>query len=157
MFDQPAPESACELRASSTVAPQAFALFNSGSSFTRALVLAAAARKAAKTDAGVIREVFRRVLGRGPTADESKACLAHWKSMAGRHRKLTFARRTCPVEITREAVEENTGEKFRFTERLEMMADFVPDLQPADCSAEVRGLAEVCLVLFNSNEFITVE
>jgi hypothetical protein len=170
VFDQPGPASACELRASSTVAPQALTLFNSEASYARALVLAEAAlggvggvtpphspQGAANSEAGAIHEVFRRSLGRAPTADESKACLAHWRSMTQRHRKLTFARRTFPTEITREAVEENTGEKFRFTERLEMMADFVPDLQPADCSPEVRGLAEVCLVLFNTNEFITVE
>jgi mono/diheme cytochrome c family protein len=157
VFDQPAPESACELRASSTVAPQAFALFNSESSFTRALALANAARAEAKSETDAIRTVFRRTLGREPTADEARACLAHWQSMTERHRRLTFARRTYPAEVTREAVEENTGEKFRFTEPLEMIADFIPDLQPADCSAEVRGLAEVCLVLFNTNEFLTVE
>jgi hypothetical protein len=157
VFDRPAPESSCELRTSSTLAPQAFTLFNSESSFARALALADAARKEAKSEADAIRAVFRRTLGRAPSADESKVCLAHWQSMTLRHGKLTFARRTVPTEITREAVEENTGEKFRFTERLEMMTDFVSDLQPADCSAEVRGLAEVCLVLFNSNEFLTLE
>jgi hypothetical protein len=58
--------------------------------------------------------------------------------------------------VVREAVEENTGEKFRFTEPLESAADFVPDLEPADASPVVRGLTEVCLVLLNSNEFAYV-
>ena len=35
-------------------------------------------------------------------------------------------------------------------------ADFVPDLQPADVDARTRALADVCLVLFNSNEFAYV-
>jgi hypothetical protein len=101
--------------------------------------------------------VFRRSLGRSPTADESKACLAHWRAMTDRHRKLKFARIHYPKQISRVAVEENTGERFSFVEPLEVMADFVPDLQPADCPPEVRGLAEVCLVLFNTNEFAYVE
>jgi hypothetical protein len=56
----------------------------------------------------------------------------------------------------REAVEENTGEKFKFTEKLHAYHDFVPDLKPSDVDAETRALAEVCLVLFNSNEFAYV-
>jgi len=73
--------------------------------------------------------------------------------MTARHRTLKLARPDHPKEVVREAVEENTGEKFRFTERLEFYADFVPDPSLADVDAETRGLAEVCLVLFNANEF----
>ena len=36
---------------------------------------------------------------------------------------------------------------------LEVYRDFVPDLKPVDASPALRGLAEVCLVLLNSNEF----
>jgi hypothetical protein len=70
---------------------------------------------------------------------------------------LNFPAPTKISQIEREAVEENTGEKFRFTETLEMLADFVPDVAPAACTADVRGLAEVGLVLFNTNEFLTLE
>ena len=55
-------------------------------------------------------------------------------------------------EVVREAVEENTGEKFTFVEPLEVAADFVPDLHLSDVPVATRGLAELCLVLFNSNE-----
>jgi hypothetical protein len=34
------------------------------------------------------------------------------------------------------------------------MQDFVPDKKYADVRPETRALAEVCLVLMNSNEFI---
>ena len=47
----------------------------------------------------------------------------------------------------------NTGEKFSFQEKLPGYTDFVPDLQPADCDAKTRALADICLVLLNSNEF----
>ena len=58
--------------------------------------------------------------------------------------------------MKREAVEENTGEKFSFNEKLETYAEFVPDLRPEDVDARTRALADVCLVLFNSNEFAYV-
>ena len=43
------------------------------------------------------------------------------------------------------------------TEVLEAAADFEPDLGMADVDANTRALAEVCLVLFNSNEFVTID
>src|SRR5262249_7108005 len=156
-FDQPGPDAPCELRTASTVAPQAFALFNGEASYDRALALAARAVKETKTREDAVVFVFRRALGRGPTAAESKACLGHWGAMTARHAQLTFEKPTYPRSVVREALEENTGEKFRFTEPLEVSADFVPDLKPADCPPETRGLAEVCLVLFNTNEFAYVE
>jgi len=157
VFNQPSPESSCELRSTSTVAPQAFTLFNAEASYRRALALATSVREATKSQDGAIREVFLRTLGRSPTDAELQACSAHWKAMTARHGKLRFERAVSLKEVDREAVEENTGEKFRYVEPLEMAADFVADLAPADCTAEGRGLAEVCLVLFNANEFLTVE
>jgi hypothetical protein len=58
-----------------------------------------------------------------------------------------------PLSVKRDAVEENTGEKFSFQEKLPGYADFIPDLQPSDVDAHTRALAYVCLVLMNSNEF----
>ena len=80
-------------------------------------------------------------------------CNDHWRRMTARHENLTFDPPAYPVEVMREAVEENTGVRFTFTEPLEVYADFGPDLKPSDASPELRGLAEVCLVLLNSNEF----
>ena len=76
--------------------------------------------------------------------------------MTERHRSITFVKPAPPRAVVREAVEENTGEKFTFTERLGLAADFVPDLKPADVDAETRALADVCLVLLNANEFAYV-
>jgi hypothetical protein len=170
VFNQPAPDLSCELRDNSTITPQAFTLFNGEAANDRALALAARVlstqrqqvllqnpqRERGFADAAIV-EIFRRTLGRDPSIDELQTCLTHWKLMTERHQRLTFEKPAYPREIIREAVEENTGEKFRFSEPLHMVADFVPDLKPADCSPELRGLAEVCLVLFNSNEFAYVE
>jgi hypothetical protein len=77
--------------------------------------------------------------------------------MTLRHRSLKIQRPRVLREVVREAVEENTGERFTFTEVLHSAADFVPDRHPADVDPEVRGLMEVCLVLLNTNEFAYVE
>ncbi|HEX8910793.1 MAG TPA: PSD1 and planctomycete cytochrome C domain-containing protein [Humisphaera sp.] len=156
VFNAPAPDLSCERRDASTVTPQVFALFNAQDAYDRALAMAArAARETTTCEAAVARAV-RLAFGRDATPDEVRDCLAHWDRMTERHRGLRFDRRTPPRQVVREAVDENTGERFTFTEPLEAAADFVPDLQPADATPEVRGLAEVCLVLLNANEFAYV-
>ena len=84
------------------------------------------------------------------------ACLTHWGRVLEHHQETKPRRADYPASIVREAVEENTGEKFTFTELLAPYRDYVPDLQPADVNAETRALAEVCLVILNSNEFVYV-
>lgn len=48
---------------------------------------------------------------------------------------------------------EKTGEPYDFVELMPAYDNYQPDLQPSDVDAPTRGLAQVCLVLFNSNEF----
>jgi mono/diheme cytochrome c family protein len=157
VFNAPTPDLSCEAREVSTVAPQALALFNGAATRARALATAARVSKEAKSPEEAISLAFRRALGREPTRAESETCLKHWRAMTERHAALRFEKPKRPTEIVREAVEENTGEKFTFRERLPSAADFVPDLHPADATPEVRGLMEVCLVLFNTNEFLHVD
>jgi hypothetical protein len=105
-----------------------------------------------------IERAFRLVYGRRPSPEEARLCLAHWSAMTERHRSLPPVRTPPPREVAREAVDEGSGERFTFVEKqkLEAYDDFVADLGPGDVGPEVRGLAEVCLVLFNSNEFVYV-
>jgi hypothetical protein len=151
VFNEPAPDFSCEAREVSTVTPQVFSLFNGQASYDRALALANRVLK--EKSANPIARVFELTFGRKPSADEQAACEAHWKQMEAKQARLTFSKPKPPLEVRREAVEENTGEKFSFQEKLPGYADFVPDLQPADCDAKTRALADVCLVLLNSNEF----
>ena len=93
---------------------------------------------------------------RPPNAVELQSCLAHWReieTLLGDEKPPT---QTPPLEVRRDAVEENTGEKFSFNEKLHAYAEFVPDLQPAEVPAHTRALADVCLALLNSNEFAYV-
>jgi mono/diheme cytochrome c family protein len=157
VFNQPGPDSSCELRDSSTVTPQAFALLNSEASQALALAFATRLLRETKTKDEAVARAFRLALGRLPTDAEKAACLKHWAAMTERHKTMTLVKPKRPREVVREAVEENTGEKFTYTERLDSAADFVPDPHPADATPEVRGLMEVCLVLFNTNEFSYVD
>ncbi len=156
VFNEPGPDLSCERRDASTVTPQVFSLFNSEASYDRALAFAARLLREAEGGEAAVQRAFALAFGRAPKPEEIRSCLAHWEAMTARHRALHFEKRASPREVVREAVEENTGEKFKFTEPLEAAADFIPDLQPADASPELRGLAEVCLVLLNSSEFAYV-
>lgn len=155
VFNEPAPDFSCEAREISTVTPQAFSLFNGQSIHDRALALAHRVLNQEKT-ADPLARVFQLALGRAPLPNEKSDCAAHWSRMEARLNAPAPENPKPPLEVRREAVEENTGEKFSFQERLPAYADFVPDIQPSDCDARTRALAEVCLVLLNSNEFAYV-
>jgi hypothetical protein len=174
VFDAPSADFSCEQRGASTVTPQVFALFNGRPTHARALALAA--RSLAESGGGsgedsadrpdatvttadeaVIDRCFLLALSRPPRSAERDACLAHWREMEHLEAAAVHVEEPPPVEIERRAVEENTGEKFTFTERLHAHADFEGDLHPADCDARTRGLAHVCLVLLNTNEFAHVD
>ena len=157
VFNQPIPDSACECRDASTITPQVFALFNGTNTRDRALAFAKRLLNETKSKDETIARAFLLTFGRAPTNREMIACLKHWVAMTDRHKKLSFEKPIRPPELVREAVEENTGEKFTFTEVLDSARDFIPDLHPADVGPEVRGLMEVCLVLFNANEFVYLD
>lgn len=156
VFNSPSPDLSCEGRDASTITPQVFALFNSEASHDRALALAARVHRESGTDGTEIDRLFQLVFNRAPTSEERVLCADHVASMHKRQKSLTFAERSAARFVEREAVEENTGERFTFSEPLESAEDFVPDLKPSEASAEVRALADLCLVLLNSNEFVYV-
>lgn len=164
IFNAPSPDLSCEARSGSTVTPQVFALFNSEITYDRALALANRCitdveprdRAAPPDDEGVLQRMYLLILNRVPDSTELAQSQQHWHAMTQRHCGIEFASPSYPREVVREAVEENTGERFTFREPLEVYTDFVPDLKPYQVSPRTRGLAEVALVLFNSNEFAYV-
>jgi hypothetical protein len=155
VFNAPAPDFSCERREASTVTPQVFSLFNGQATHSRALALAHRVLKEAPGEEKAIERLFVLVFSRTPNADEKRNCLAHWRDTIPLVQTAPAPGKP-PLEVRRDAVEENTGEKFSFDEKLHAYADFVPDLQPADVDARTRALADVCLVLLNSNEFAYV-
>lgn len=156
VFNAPSPDFSCERREASTVTPQVFALFNSQASASRALAFAARVLQETRSDDEAVHRCFLRAFGRTAKPQELSACLAHWRAMESVQSRTTIDAVKPPLEVRREAIEENTGEKFSFQETLHANADYVPDLQPGDCDVRTRALADVCLVLLNTNEFAYV-
>lgn len=156
VFNSPVPDFSCERREISTVTPQVFSLFNGQNSHSRALALAARALRETEADPQAVQRCVQLALGRQASGEETEALLQHWQQLERSLPEQPPPAVTAPMQVTRDAVEENTGEKFSYTETLFANADFVPDLQPADVDLHTRALADVCLVLFNCNEFVYV-
>lgn len=162
VFNSPPPDFSCERRESSTVTPQVFSLFNSHDSYSRSLALANRAWEETSEvevesrNAAAVERCFELALCRTPTPQEAGQVLAHWEALEARLPEVARPDRPRPVAIEREAIEENTGERFKFTEPLFAYEAFVSDLCPEEVDRHVRALGDVCLVLLNSNEFAYV-
>jgi hypothetical protein len=156
VFNAPTPDFSCERREASTVTPQVFSLFNGQNTHSRALALANRVVKETQSDEQAITRLFMLTFSRRPTTNELQTCFAHWREIEALLGENQPAIQTPPLEVRRDAVEENTGEKFSFNEKLHAYAEFVPDLQPADVPLHTRALADVCLAILNSNEFAYV-
>lgn len=156
VFNAPSPDFSCERRDTSTVTPQVFAMFNSNNTHARALALAHQVMKGDPNPSEVIRNVYGRLFGREASDLEIERCLSHWRRIESMLPAQAQPEPSPLREVVREAVEENTGEKFSFVETLHAVDDFEPDLQQSDADLRTRALADVCLVLMNSNEFVYV-
>lgn len=155
-FNQPGSDKSCEIRDSSTISPQALTLLNGDETNDRALAFAASVRRNAASDMDAIAAIYLRAYGRLPVRSETAAALKFWQSMETVQSQLDFKPRQYPTEVVRHASEENTGEPFTFTERLFAYEDYVHDLQLHEVDAKTRALADICLAVFNSNEFVFV-
>ncbi|MEY4565643.1 MAG: hypothetical protein RLY14_613 [Planctomycetota bacterium] len=156
VFNSPPPDFSCEFRDANTITPQVFSLFNSNSSYTRSLAIASRVLRETATEEDAVQRCFALILGRPAKASEIHLCISHWHNMRELQQKIIPTSAKPPTEILREAVEENTGERFTFSEKLYSNADFIPDIQPVDCDPNTRALADVCLSLINTNEFAYV-
>lgn len=156
VFNQPTPDFSCERREASTVTPQVFSLFNSQASYSRALALANRVSKESHSDTDALTRCFQLTVSRPPSTEELRACLAHWRKIEALIANDSATDIHPPLVVKRDAVEENTGETFSFEERLHAYAEFTPDLQPSGVPLHTRALTDVCLALFNSNEFVYV-
>ena len=93
-------------------------------------------------------------LGRHPDTEEKQRLTDYVIGMRSYHAGVTPARMDYPVKITRSVVEEFSGKPFEYEEILPSFASYQPDTKPADASPNTRALADMCLLLLNSNEFV---
>ncbi|MCS7465707.1 PSD1 and planctomycete cytochrome C domain-containing protein [Stieleria sp. ICT_E10.1] len=152
-FNQPGPDKSCELRETSTVAPQALTLLNSEEVFDRSIAFAKRLVDQQLDDETTIDRAFQWALGRSPTAEERALCLVQWNDAIAEESSRSYQARTWPDRIERTVMAEKTGQPYDFIETMPAYTHYQPDLQPADVDAKTRGLAHVCLVIFNLNEF----
>jgi hypothetical protein len=156
VLNRPGSEVSCERRDETTVTPQVFATFNSEFAASRALTMAARLTKEHDSMPARIAAAFRLVYGREPTNSETERCLAHLTKMTVQHREHSPTPTELPTNVRRGMVEELTGEMVYWDEDLSVLKEYQRDLLPWQVDAETRALADVCLVLMNSNEFLYV-
>ncbi len=156
VFNKPGPDVSCERRDASTVTPQVFALFNGQNTYDRALAMAKRIEGEAKSQDERIIQAFRLALGRTPTPTEHAAAAAHLQRMTEYHKQHKPVKVDPPRKVTRTMVEEMTGLNFSWEEQLDVYQNYVQDAKPWDVGPQTRALADLCLVLFNGNEFVYV-
>jgi hypothetical protein len=130
---------------------------NSGMMTDRSIAFALRVQKERPSDeAAWIRRAVQLAYGRVPTAREQKSLLAYLKKMQAYHVEHKPKTIKFPTQVTRSLVEELTGKPFEFIEKLNVFEDYVPDAKPWTVSSDARALADACLLLLNSNEFLYV-
>ncbi len=102
-----------------------------------------------------IQAAFKGTYGRPVSDDELQACRKHFEESLKRHRTEHLKPVPLPSRVHRGMIEEFTGQMVYWDEDLPL-ADYQRDTMPWEVAPEVRALADVCLVLFNSNEFLYV-
>ena len=154
VFNQPSPDESCEVRQSSTVTPQVFSLFNSDDSLNRSVATAIDLLESNKNRKKAVEDLFQRAYGRKPDREEIKLSLDHWKSMESRHEDLVFDLENFREKLNAPLSRKCPGPPSLSQEVLFGFDNYTPDPTFADVDVETRALADLCLVVFNSNEFI---
>lgn len=157
LFNQPNSNETCEMRESASVTPQVFGLLNSDMITDRSIALALRLQREHETVADQITRAMQMVLGREPTSGQRQQLTQYVRDMQAYHEEKVPAAVRYPTQITRSLVEEFSGDVFEYQEILPVFEEYVPDAKASDVSAATRALADACLLLFNSNEFMYVE
>lgn len=156
LFNLPNPNESCELRDSAAVTPQAFTMMNSEMTSDRSIALALRVQKEKETSNDQIARAFELTFGRLPSEKEQTALTKYHSEMIAYHETHMPAPSNYPTEITRSLVEEFSGKPFKYQEKLPVFESYIPDKKPSDVDAKTRALADACLLLLNSNEFVYV-
>jgi len=156
LFNQPNPNDSCEERDSAAVTPQAFTLLNSEVMSDRSIAMALRVEKEFDTLHLQVKRAVQLAFGRVPDKVEWERLKQYVTRMRAYHARHQPEKVVYPTSITRSLVEEFTGQPFDYEEILPVYENYLPDRKPADVGVNTRALADLCLLLFNSNEFIYV-
>jgi len=155
-FNQPNPNDSCAVRDSASVSPQAFTLLNSDVVTDRSIAFAHRVESEADTIDDQVHRAVELAFGRAPTSTEMETLGYYVKAMQNYHADVAAKPREYPTKITRSLVEEFSGNPFEYEEILPIFENYIPDASAADVTPKTRALADLCLALFNSNEFVYV-
>jgi hypothetical protein len=144
-----------EKRSATTVPTQVFALFNSQFVHDMALAFAMRMEKAGPDLNARIAAGFQDAFLRPPRAAEKQELAAYLRRMIDLHRHETAPAPKQRKALVRSITSELTGNEVKVEEDVDPVT-YEENLQPGEVSPEVRALADLALVLFNSNEFAYV-
>lgn len=157
VFNQPATEVSCERRNASTVTPQVFTLLNSPQLRDRAIALAMRLEKEAGTELeSQIQLAAHLCWNRPMDSKELSQSIEYIQEMEVYHQSNPAPTQHYPTTVTRKMFEEMTGEAFEYIEELDVFRDYEADTKDADVGPTTRALADLAMVLFNTNEFLYV-
>ena len=156
VFNQPNPNESCELRDDASVSPQAFSLMNSELMNDRAIAFALRLQNEAMSLDDQVDRAFELAYARTPTKEVRDRMVNYVQQMHAYHKGVHPQPPHYPTKIRRSLVEEFSGKPFEYTEILPVFEDYVPDKKAIDVDADTRALADLCLMLFNSNEYIYI-
>ncbi|MFL2451819.1 MAG: PSD1 and planctomycete cytochrome C domain-containing protein [Verrucomicrobiales bacterium] len=156
IFNQPNPNQSCEKRVTTTATPQAFTLMNSETMSDRSIAMALRVEKEAETIELKVKKAIQLIFGRVPNKNESERLKKYIREMHQYHEHNQPKKKKYPVRIIRSLVEELSGKPFEYEEILPNYANYTADQKASDVSPKTRALADMCLLLFNTNEFIYI-
>jgi cytochrome c553 len=155
VFNGPSLDLSCERRESSTVPTQAFGLLNSEFAHDMALAFAVRLEREVSTLDARLERAFLLAFSRPPKAEELEAAKRHFVKMQKHHQEVPAPPRSAPEPLVHKITSELTGQVFSFTQQPDP-APYEHNLHPSEVRPETRALADVALVLFNTNEFVYI-
>jgi mono/diheme cytochrome c family protein len=156
VFNQPNPNDSCEARDVAAVSPQAFTLMNSELMLDRAIAFALRLKGDSESNEDRVQQAFELAFSRRPTDAESKRMVSYLEKMKKYHKGVEPKPTTYPTKITRSVVEEFSGKPFEYEEILPVFENYTSDKKANEVDSQTRALADLCLMLFNSNEFLYI-
>ena len=155
MFNGPSLNESCERREATTVPSQVFALFNSKFAHDAALAFAARLEALGGNHARQVDQAFLLSFSRPPAESERRRALDHLEKMTAHHRRAAPPEPAAHKALVRSLIGEYTGKRFDLEEEADPV-DYEENLRTDKASPKTRALADLALVLFNSNEFVYV-
>ena len=155
VFNGPSVNESTKERSATTVPTQVFALFNSRFAHDSALAFAARIASMGGDANAKVSNLFLYALNRKPREPELRRATAFLRDAAARQAQQPLPPRKERSPLVRSITSELTGTEVRIEEDSDPVK-YEENPRPEDATPETRALAELALVLFNSNEFVYV-